>query len=140
MNVDKPRNTSNGCSHQTSARIVSPNERRGIVAVVDPFIFRQLLQLAVSLSSTLPSCPARSRDCRSLLLSKCLPRYSHDNHWRSKPLLASRDRVHSPAFAAPAKKCDAQRERARSSIPAANEHRQFAAEPCVCSTHARSSA
>src|ERR1051326_9140386 len=38
MNVAKPRNTSNGCSHHTSERIVWPNDRRGSVAVVDPFI------------------------------------------------------------------------------------------------------
>src|SRR5207244_10153180 len=138
MNVDNPRKTRSGCSHQTSGRVVSPNDRRGNAAV--PFISRPLLQLAAWPFSMLPNCPARSRDCRSLPPSKRLPQYSHGNHSRNKRLLASRDRVHSPAFAAPAKKCDARRERARSSIPAANEHRQSASARPVYSVHAHSSA
>src|SRR5436305_10958129 len=42
MKIDSPRKTSSGCNHQMSARIVWPNERRGIVVVVDPFIASRL--------------------------------------------------------------------------------------------------
>src|SRR5437667_11329395 len=47
MKIDSPRKTSSGCNHQMSARIVWPNERRGIVVVVDPFIASQLALVTV---------------------------------------------------------------------------------------------
>src|SRR5437588_4207174 len=139
MKLDNPRKTSSGCVHQTSARIVWPNERRGTLTSA-PFICRQLLQLRNLPFSTLPNSPAHSKDCRNLPPSKYLQQCSRDNRFRSKPQLALRDPVHRLAFAALAKKCDAHRERVRSSIRAANEHRQFASSLPVDSVHAHPSA
>jgi hypothetical protein len=61
MKVDNPKKTSTGWSHQISARIVWPKERRASAVDVVPFIRRPLPQLAASLSSTLPNCPEHSK-------------------------------------------------------------------------------
>src|SRR5207248_6655375 len=111
MNVDKPKNTSSGCSHQTSARVVSPNDRRGSVTVGVPFIGRSLLQLEASLSSTLPSCPEHSRVPQIPPVSKYSRRYSSDNRCRNKQPSACCDRVRPFAFSIPEQKCGARRGR-----------------------------
>src|SRR4029077_354766 len=133
MKVDNPRKTSSGCVHQTSARIVSPNERRGSVAVVDPFIRRSLLPRESSLFSTLPSCPAHSRVRRNLPLSKCSQRCWRDNHFRNKPQLVSLNRVRRFACEAQAEKCGAHRGRVPFSPPPASAHRQSASSLLACS-------
>src|SRR6266404_1074084 len=117
-------------------RMVWPNERRGRATSV-PFIVR--LQQESPLFSRPPNFLARSRARRSLPLSKYSPQYWHGNHSRNKPRLALRDRAHPRDFAAPAKKYAARRERARSSIHAENEHRQFASSRPVYSIRGRSS-
>src|SRR5438105_5188629 len=87
MKLDNPRNTRRGCVHQTSGRIVCPNERRGMLTSA-PFICRQLLHLRNLPFSTLPNFPAHSKDCRNLPPSKYLRQCSRDNRFRSKPQLA----------------------------------------------------
>src|SRR6266404_9399821 len=131
MKIDNPRKTRSGCSHQTSERAVSPNDRRGNAAV--PFISHPLLQLAAWLFSTLPNCPAHSRVCRNLRLSKCSQQCWRDNHFRNKPRSASLNRVRRFACEAQAEKCGAHRERVPFSTPPASAHRQSASSLLACS-------
>src|SRR5437667_8828060 len=120
MKLDNPRKTSSGCVHLRSARIVSPKERRGNAAVVDPFIGRRLLQWETLLSSTLPNCPERSRVHQTLPVLEYWSRCSRDNRCRNKPLSVARDRVLPFVSAIRAKKYGAHLEHGRASIRPAN--------------------
>src|SRR4030095_4609335 len=103
MKIDNPRKTRSGFSHQTSGRIVSPNERRGSAVV--PFIRRRLLPLAASLFSMLPNCREHSKDRQILPVSKYSQRGWRGNRFRSKPPLTCYDRVRQLVCATPEEKC-----------------------------------
>src|SRR6266496_6314909 len=137
MKVDNPIKTSSGWSHQTSARIVSPNERRGSAVV--PFIRRPLPQLAASPFSTLPNYREHSKAHRNPAVLKGLWRCWRGNRFRNRPPWACCDRALLADCQVPERKCGGRRGHAPSSIHRANAHRQSATKTCVHSTRARSS-
>src|SRR5205809_1270332 len=122
MKIDNPIKTRSGCIHQTSARIVCPNERRGNAAV--SFTGRRLLPRVVLLFSTLPNYLERSKAHRILPASKCWWRCWRDIRSRSKPLSVCYDRVRKPVCATPGEKYGVRQEPALFSILPANEHRE----------------
>src|SRR5881227_788988 len=89
--------TKNGWIHQTSARIVSPNERRG-VATSAGFIVRPLLQWRSPLFSTLPNYQEHSKALQILPVLEYSWRCSPDNRSRNRPRSVSHDRVRRSAF------------------------------------------
>src|SRR5207237_4008558 len=135
----RPRKTSSGFSHQTSARMVSPNERRGKVVAV-PFIVRPLLRQGTLLSSKPPSCREHSKAVQILLALKRWWQCWRDIRFHNKQLLVWRDPAPPPVSEVPAGKCGALREHARASIRLGSGHRRPVNLMRACLIRARSSA